>query len=52
MSSCLKPEANTRSVRTASMWQVRQPINRASVARWRRYEPWLGELLELQDLAE
>ena len=33
--------------RTASLWQARQPIYRTSVERWRRYEPWLGELREL-----
>ena len=30
---------------TASQWQVRQPINRNSVARWTRYEPWLGPMI-------
>ncbi len=44
---CLAPERNDRVVRTASLWQVRQPIYRTSVERWRRYEPWLGELREL-----
>lgn len=42
--SCLRPEANQRAVRTPSKWQARQPINRNSVGRWRRYEPWLGPL--------
>lgn len=46
---CLHPERNRRVVRTASVWQVRQPIYTSSVARWRRYEPWLGELRSLQD---
>lgn len=45
--ACLRPEANRRAVRTASVWQVRQPIYRSSVERWRLYEPWLGELREL-----
>ena len=45
--ACLRPEANPRLVKTASVWQVRQPIYRTAVARWRRYEPWLGELREL-----
>ena len=44
---CLKPERNARVVRTASMWQARQPVYRSSVGRWRNYEPWLGELREL-----
>jgi tetratricopeptide (TPR) repeat protein len=45
--ACLRPEANQRTVHTASIWQARQPIYRSSVERWRRYEPWLGELREL-----
>ena len=31
---------------TASQWQVRQPIYRGSVERWRRYEPWLAPMIE------
>jgi tetratricopeptide (TPR) repeat protein len=42
--ACLHPERNPDVVQTASMWQARQPIYRSSVERWRRYEPWLGEL--------
>jgi hypothetical protein len=45
--ACLMPERNERTVRTASLWQARQPVYSTSVARWRRYEPWLGELREL-----
>jgi tetratricopeptide (TPR) repeat protein len=44
---CLAPHRNTRKIKTASVWQARQPIYRTSVERWRRYEPWLGELREL-----
>ncbi len=47
--SCLRPETNPRAVKTPSKWQTRQPIYRTSVARWRRYEPWLGPLRELVD---
>jgi Flp pilus assembly protein TadD len=47
--SCLRPELNPRSVKTPSKWQTRQPIYRTSVARWRRYEPWLGPLGALVD---
>lgn len=43
-SACLQPERNDRAVTTASLWQARQPIFSSSVERWRRYEPWLGEL--------
>jgi Sulfotransferase family len=45
--ACLRPQDNERAVRTASLWQVRQPIYRSSTERWRRYEPWLGALREL-----
>jgi uncharacterized protein YjiS (DUF1127 family) len=46
--ACLAPYPNTRRIKTASLWQTRQPIyHRTSVERWRRYEPGLGELREL-----
>ena len=45
--ACLRPERNPRAVKTPSKWQTRQPINRHSVERWRRYEPWLGALRSL-----
>ncbi len=44
--SCLEPQRTARGVLTASQWQVRQPINTASVARWKRYEPWLAPMIE------
>ena len=47
--ACLRPEANPRAVKTPSKWQTRQPIYRTSVARWHRYEPWLGPLRALVD---
>jgi hypothetical protein len=47
--ACLHPDKNPRAVKTPSKWQTRQPINRNSVARWRRYEPWLGPLRALLD---
>ncbi len=47
--ACLRPEDNPRAVKTPSKWQTRQPIYRTSVARWRRYEPWLGPLRALVD---
>jgi tetratricopeptide (TPR) repeat protein len=40
--ACLRPEQNQRVVKTASIWQARQPIYGTSVSRWRHYEPWLG----------
>ena len=45
--ACLEPERNERVVTTASVWQARQPVYTTSVARWRHYEPWLGELRQL-----
>ena len=42
--ACLEPERNERPVSTASLWQARQPVYSSSVARWRNYQPWLGEL--------
>jgi hypothetical protein len=50
--ACLTPERNRRAVNTASLWQARQPVYTTSVERWRRYEPWLGELRELLPAAE
>ena len=49
--ACLQPESNPRAVNTPSKWQARQPIYRSSVARWRRYEPWLGPLRALVEEA-
>lgn len=42
--ACLNPHEHARSVRTSSHWQVRQPIYRSSVERWRPYESQLGPL--------
>jgi tetratricopeptide (TPR) repeat protein len=47
--ACLLPERNDRVVKTASVWQARQPVYASSVERWRRYEPWLGELATLAE---
>lgn len=46
-SACLRPDRHPRIIKTPSKWQVRQPISRASVDAWRRYEPWLGPLAAL-----
>ena len=43
---CLEFHRTDRPVLTASNWQVRQPINRSSVERWRRYERFIGPLRE------
>lgn len=42
---CLDFHRTERPVRTASAAQVRQPIYKSSVGRWRRYENLLGPLL-------
>jgi tetratricopeptide (TPR) repeat protein len=44
---CLNFYAIERPVRTASQWQVRQPIYRSSVERWRNYMPHLQPLLDV-----
>jgi tetratricopeptide (TPR) repeat protein len=41
---CLEFHRTDRPVLTASNWQVRQPISKASVERWRRYEQFIGPL--------
>ena len=49
---CLQYHESSRVVVTASAWQVRQKIYHTSVGRWRHYEPYIGPLLELQDLVQ
>ena len=44
--ACLRPHEVARTVRTASAWQVRQPVYRRSAGRARRYERFLGPLCE------
>jgi tetratricopeptide (TPR) repeat protein len=41
---CLESHRTDRPVLTASNWQVRQPISRSSVEKWRRYERFIGRL--------
>lgn len=47
--ACLEFHKNTRAVRTASVTQVRKPIYKSSVARWKRFE---NHLLPLSGLLE
>ncbi|MGO9774016.1 MAG: tetratricopeptide repeat-containing sulfotransferase family protein, partial [Roseiarcus sp.] len=42
---CLDFHRNERTVRTASLAQVRRPLYKSSVGRWRRYEAFLGPLI-------
>ena len=44
--ACLEFYKLDRSVRTASQWQVRQPIYKSSVARWRNYLPMVQPLID------
>ena len=44
--ACLNFHETEGTVRTASQWQVRQPVYTSSVQRWRRYEKHLGPLQE------
>ncbi|HME24333.1 MAG TPA: sulfotransferase [Acetobacteraceae bacterium] len=50
--ACLAAHRNQRRILTPSSWQVRQPIYRTSVERWKRYEQWLGELRQLLPATE
>jgi hypothetical protein len=43
---CLQAPDKDFKIRTASVWQARQPVYRSSVERWRHYEKYLGPLLE------
>ncbi|HXB18522.1 MAG TPA: sulfotransferase [Steroidobacteraceae bacterium] len=43
---CLEFHRTERPILTASNWQVRQPIGKGSVGRWRRYERFLAPLRE------
>jgi hypothetical protein len=45
--ACLRPENNSRVIKTPSKWQARQPIHRDAIDSWRRYGPWLGPLAAL-----
>jgi hypothetical protein len=44
--ACLAPHKLERSVKTPSHWQVRQPIYKTSVQRWKNYESYIQPLIE------
>ena len=44
--ACLDFHKNKRAVSTASVSQVRQPIYKSSVERWRPYEKFMGPLFD------
>jgi hypothetical protein len=51
--NCLEFYNVDRPVKTASLSQVRQPIYKTSTNRWRKYEQYLGPLLdEIGDIVE
>jgi len=43
----LEFHTNRRHVTTASAWQVRQKIYKSSVARWHKYEKFIGPMKSL-----
>ena len=42
--ACLQFHKTERTVKTASTWQVRQPLYNSSVGRWRNYEKHMEPL--------
>lgn len=46
---CLEFHREKRTVATASLYQVRQPMYSSSIGRWRRFERHLGPLLDALD---
>jgi len=44
--ACLRFHARKRAVSTPSAAQVRQPVHRRAVGRWRAYARWIGPLLD------
>jgi tetratricopeptide (TPR) repeat protein len=44
--ACLEFHKTKRSVKTASNWQVRQPVYTSSIDRWRNYDQFLAPLRE------
>ncbi|WP_297008242.1 tetratricopeptide repeat-containing sulfotransferase family protein [Thalassospira sp. UBA6510] len=49
---CLEFYRSDKAAATASMIQVRRPINQDSVQKWQRFEPFIGPLAALADDAE
>ena len=48
--ACLEFHQNRRQVRTASLHQVRQPLYRSGIGRWKAYAGQLSPLLEALDV--
>lgn len=49
---CLKFQDNNRPVTTASNWQVRRPMNRSGMDRWKNYDSHLDALRQALALVE
>jgi len=47
--ACLRPERNQSAVLTPSVAQVRRPVYKTSIARWKKYEDVLGPFESLVD---
>jgi hypothetical protein len=47
--ACLEFHRNDNPVRSASNWQVRQPLYQSSAHRWRQYRDQLAEIMYLGD---
>ncbi|PCJ85935.1 MAG: hypothetical protein COA54_09990 [Thiotrichaceae bacterium] len=45
--NCLKFYESERLIRTASMTQVRQPIHKKSIHRWKAYQPFIAGLFDV-----
>jgi hypothetical protein len=43
---CIEFYKNSKSVTTASLAQVRQPIYKSSISSWKNYTNYLGELID------
>jgi tetratricopeptide (TPR) repeat protein len=44
---CLEYHKSRRTVKTASSWQVRQPVYRSSIGRWKRYQAHISPLVSV-----
>jgi tetratricopeptide (TPR) repeat protein len=44
--ACLEPHRNKRPVTTPSVWQVRLPVYKTAIDRWRKFEPWAADFGE------
>lgn len=49
---CLRFYENTREIKTSSATQVRQPLYKSAVARWKLYEPYVQDLIGKLNEAE